>query len=165
MAYGNHKDMLLYQILENIEICVKSGSKSGSKFIKQIFPYVFNIEQLTDGDETRHFMGKLCSLLTIVDPQLYNQYFHYIEKREYYDIENSLSDVLYTLDYKDPIAKAIAGTAIDPHYATLVKVSKEKPDVIPVLSELQEGLTMTYQQKLERKKKSEKIHKNWCSSP
>lgn len=138
LAYGNHKDMLLYQILESVEICVKSSSKLGSKFIKQIFPYVFNIEELTDGDETSHFMGKLCGLLIKVDPQLlYNQYFHYIEKREYYDIENSFGDILYTLDYKDPIAKAIAGTAIDPHYETLVKVSKEKTDVIPVLSELQ----------------------------
>lgn len=157
LAYGNHKDMLLYQILESIEICVKSGSKLGSKFIKQIFPYVFNIEQLTDGDETRHFMGKLCSLLTIVDPQLlYNQYFHYIEKREYYDIENSLSDVLYTLDYKDPIAKAIAGTAIDPHYATLVKVSKEKPDVIPVLSELQRRFNYDLSAEVKKEKKNQK---------
>ncbi|GGP06240.1 hypothetical protein GCM10010992_25660 [Cloacibacterium rupense] len=138
LAYGNHKDMLLYQILESIEICVKSGSKLGSNFIKQVFPYIFNIEELTDGDETRHFMGRLCGLLTIIDPQLlYNQYFHYIEKREYYDIENSFNDILHTLDYKDPVAKAIAGTAIDPHYETLVKVSKEKTDVIPVLSELQ----------------------------
>lgn len=158
LAYGNHKDMLLYQILESIEICIKSGSKLGSKFIKQIFPYVFNIEDLTDGDETRHFMGKLCGLLIKVDPQLlYNQYFHYIEKREYYDIENSFSDILYTLDYKDPIAKAIAGTSIDPHYETLVKVSKEKPDVIPVLTELQRRFN--YDLSTEEKKDKKKPEK------
>lgn len=158
LAYGNHKDMLLYQILESIEICVKSGSKSGSKFIKQIFPYVFNIEELTDGDETSHFMGKLCGLLIKVDPQLLsNQYFHYIEKREYYDIENSFDDILYTLDYKDPISRAIAGTAIDPHYETLVKVSKEKTDVIPVLSELQRRFN--YDLSTEVKKDAKKTEK------
>lgn len=159
LAYGNHKDMLLYLILESIEICLKSGSKLGSKFIKQIFPYVFNIEELTDGDETRHFMRKLCGLLIKVDPQLlYNQYFHYIEKREYYDIENSFSDILYTLDYKDPIAKAIAGTAIDPHYETLVKVSKEKLDAIPILTELQSKFN--YDISTEEKKEKKKLQKD-----
>lgn len=159
LAYGNHKDMLLYQILESIEICVKSGSKLGSKFIKQIFPYIFNIEELTDGDETRHFMGKLCGLLTIVDSKLlYNQYFHYIENREYYDIENSFSDILYTLDYKDSVAKAIARTAIDPHYQTLIKVSKEKLDAIPILTELQSKFN--YDISTEEKKEKKKLQKD-----
>ncbi|AZI67476.1 NACHT domain-containing protein [Kaistella daneshvariae] len=138
LAYGNHKDMLLYQILESIEICVKSSSTKGNEFIKQIFPYVFNIEKLTDGDETSHFMGKLCGLLASVDSQLlYNQYFYNIEKRAYYDIENCFDDILYSFDYKDPVAEAIAGTALEPHFSTLQKVSKEKPDAIPVCSELQ----------------------------
>ncbi|WHF51273.1 ATP-binding protein [Chryseobacterium gotjawalense] len=155
LAYGNHKDMLLYQIIESIEVCVKSGSKKGNEFIKQIFLYVFNIEKLTDGDETNHFMGKLCGLISKVNPQLlYNQYFYYIKKREYYDIENCFDDILYTLDYSDSLAKAIGGTAIDPHFETLMKFSNEKPDVIPILWELQ--TKFNYDLSQEVKKKEEK---------
>ncbi|WP_312288109.1 ATP-binding protein [Chryseobacterium gleum] len=157
LAYGNHKDMLLYQILESIEVCVKSGSKKGEKFVKQIFPYVFNIEELTDGDETRHFMGKLCGLISKVNPQLlYNQYFYYIEKREYFDIENCFDDILYTLDYNDPLAKAIGGTAIYPHFETLRKVSKEKPNAIPVLSEIQGKFNYNLPKEVNKEKKKSK---------
>lgn len=139
LAYSHHKDMLLYQILESISIINSASSKRAKEFIRKIFPYVFNIEKLTDGDETRHFMGKLCSLLPKIDRELlFNQYFQYIEQREYYDIENCFDDILASLDYKDPVAKAIGGTAIEPHYSTLKKNSKDDPAAHVVLSELQE---------------------------
>ncbi|MGV4415538.1 MULTISPECIES: ATP-binding protein [Chryseobacterium] len=138
LAYGHHKDMLLYNILESIEICIKAGSSESNNFLLQIFPYVFNIEALTDGDETRHFMNYFCDLLAKVNPQLlYNLFFYNINMRDYTMVENIFDDILSTLDFQEPIAKAVGKTAIGPHFQTLCKLQKEQSSVQDVIESLQ----------------------------
>ncbi|KUF41653.1 hypothetical protein AS361_17510 [Myroides marinus] len=131
LSYGGHKYMLLYDILKSIEICINEKSAFGKEYLNTIFPYVFHIEQLTTGDETRHFMNKLCSLLPKVDNfLLFNIYMYNIDIREYSNVDELFDYVLDSLDYSDPIARAIGKTAINKHYQTLLDIQKKGNRVV-----------------------------------
>lgn len=114
LAYGHHKDILLHNILQGLDILLKSGSAKASSYIRRIFPYVYHIEQLTDGDETGTFISEYYLLLAQYDIKLLrNFYFYRLQTREYLDSELLWGSVVKTLDLNDPIAKAAACTAID----------------------------------------------------
>ncbi len=114
VTYGYHKDMQLDRIMRSIEVCARGGSLKATQYLRQIAPYVATITQLTDGDETRHFIFSYGTLLSEYDPSLlYNMYVNACKKREY-DLAASLfGDILKTLNLDDPVSYALAGTASD----------------------------------------------------
>jgi hypothetical protein len=114
LSYGHHKDITLHNILQGLDILIKSGSTQAGNYIRQVFPYVYHIEKLTDGDETGTFISEYYLLLAQYDTKLLrNFYFHRLQTREYLDSELLWGSVVKTLDLNDPIAKAVAYTAID----------------------------------------------------
>ena len=126
ISYGGHKYMLLYDILESIEICINEGSNFGKYYLNRIFPYVFHIEKLTSGDETRHFMNEFCKLLPKADHNLlFNIYLYNINVRDYMNVDSLFDNILDSLDYRDPVARAIGKTAINSHYQTLIEIQKK----------------------------------------
>ncbi|MDV2442548.1 hypothetical protein CMV00_01875 [Elizabethkingia anophelis] len=129
IAYSHHKYMLLYEILQSIEICIENGTEQGKDFLHEILPYVFNIKNLTDGDETNSFMSNFCNLLAKVDHDLlYKLYNYYIKNRDYDEIQETFTDILETIDYNDPVAKAIGATAIN-DFQTLKKLENKNTGV------------------------------------
>ena len=118
IAYGNHKDMLLYDILLGIEKLNVAGLEKGKELLRHISPYVYRIDKLTDGDETASFIYDYSAQLAKVDvPALYNFYLLSLSSRDYHLSENLFGDILHTLDFSDPLCKAIGDTAVgkDPY--------------------------------------------------
>ncbi len=139
IAYGNHKDMLLYSIMRSIEICHEAGSKKVKSYIRQIAKYIYHITDLTDGDETSSFIYDYGQLLEKSDPGLlYNLYFDALEQRQYNLTESLFGDILSTIDLSTPLGKAIAGTSIEQNpYNSLLFLSRQNSEAKKVVNQIQ----------------------------
>lgn len=137
IGYGYHKDMFMYNILQGIEIMAESGSAKVGRYLDMIMPYVYYIERLTDGDETRHFISMFYGLVAKHDTQLlYNFYLHRLDTREYLDSDLLWGHVVHTLDMGDPVAKALASTAIDHSGFTVLTHDLHRPGVPEVVASI-----------------------------
>ncbi|RYZ55990.1 MAG: ATP-binding protein [Sphingobacteriales bacterium] len=138
IGYGYHKDMFMYNILQGIEILAESGSAKVGLYLNRIMPYVYYIERLTDGDETSHFISMFYGLVAGHDNQLlYNFYLHRLDTREYLDSDLLWGHVVHTLDMGDPVARALANTAIDHSGFTALIEDLQKPGVQEVIASIQ----------------------------
>jgi len=141
LAYGYHKDMFMYNILQGLEILLEKKSAKISNNLTRLMPYVYYIEQLTDGDETRHFMSELYKLVAKHDIQLlFNFYLHRLNTREYFDSDLLWSHIIPKLDLNDPIAAAVLNTAIDHSGFTALEDEIGKPGVESII----EGIKLKF---------------------
>ncbi|MBB6324464.1 hypothetical protein FHS59_000079 [Algoriphagus iocasae] len=142
IAYGNHKDMLLYDILLGTEKLYNAGSGKHKELLRRIAPFVYHIDELTDGDETGSFIYDYASQLGKSDVSaLYNFYLWSLRKRDYYLSERLFGEILYTLDFSDKIGRAIGSTAVgDAPYYELTKIASEDPLAREVLHDIHNSL-------------------------
>jgi len=140
ISYGNHKDMTLGYVIENIQVCGQAGSTSTKGFLRQIAPYIYDIEEYTDGDETGSFIYTWAGLLAKHDPNLlFNLYFDTLEKRNYSLSESLFGDCLECLDLQDPTAFAAANTALsDGTHLSLTFLAKSNPSARSALDQVEE---------------------------
>jgi len=127
LAYGYHKDMFLYYVINSIRICHTKQSPKIEHWRKEIEQPVAFISEYTDGDETRHFPMTYANLLGDINPQLlYKQYFTAIKNEEYDHGEQFFADIIAILDYSQEINISIASTALDSYsFKTLQSLSEE----------------------------------------
>jgi hypothetical protein len=130
ISYGNHKDMTLAYVIENVQVCGAAGSKKTKEYLRQVAPYLYDIEAYTDGDETGAFIYTWASLLGTYDPNLlFNLYFDALEKRNYGLSESLFGDCLACLDLRDPIGAAIGQTAVSQSaHSSLSFLAKTSPE-------------------------------------
>lgn len=142
ISYGNHKDMLLYDILLGIQKCGDAGSDQLKNYLRTISPFIYHIKKLTDGDETGGFIYDFSEQLATHDPEiLYKFYFQACKKREYYLSENLFGDVLHTLDFTKQMDSAIGNTAVgDGPYSELEKLSANNPSAASIINNIQASL-------------------------
>ena len=139
ISYGNHKDMTLAYVIENIQVCGEAGSKKTREYLRQVAPYLSDIEAYTDGDETGSFIYTWAGLLSTYDPNLlFNLYFDALNKRNYMLAESLFSDCLARLDLSEPIGAAIGQTAISQSaHHSLSFLAKTSPDAQAVMGHIE----------------------------
>ncbi len=138
ISYGNHKDMTLSYVIENIQVCGEAGSKKTKDYLRQVAPYLSDIEAYTDGDETGSFIYTWAGLLSTYDPNLlFNLYFDALEKRNYGLAESLFGDCLACLDLLEPVGAAIGQTAVS-HSAhhSLSFLAKTDPAAQAILEQI-----------------------------
>ncbi len=142
IAYGNHKDMLLYDILLGIEKLNEIEPTFSKQLLQSIAPYLYNIDKLTDGDETGSFIYTYSSQLAKVDvPALYNFYLLSLRERNYYLAESLFSDLLTTLDFSDSICQAVAYTAVGNNsHIELERIASNNREASQVLENIHQSL-------------------------
>lgn len=139
LAYGNHKDYKLHNILSGIEICAKTGSTKVSHFIDEVTPYVYHIKDLTDGDETGSLINKLATLYGQHEIQMLYKLLHStFEEQDWYDTDSFFGDVVSTLNLSETVDASIAGTAVDREgYNTLCFMAKSDKNAKKILQSIQ----------------------------
>lgn len=114
LTYGNHKDLLLDSMLEIARVCHEAGSRRVEQWLLSIAPAIAHVEDFTDGDETGHLPRELGEILAIVKPQRLPAYYLWLrEREEYYDARSVFHALLKVADLTEPVAAAVAMTAID----------------------------------------------------
>lgn len=118
VAHYHHKDMLIGETMDIIHLCYplyKPGETPNSfSYLLQLAPAIAKIDLFTDGDETGHYPRSLATVLADINPsKLPNYYLWLSEIEEPYDALHAFNVLVRTMNLSDPIAKAIAQTAID----------------------------------------------------
>ncbi|MGN7885416.1 ATP-binding protein [Dyadobacter sp. 22481] len=142
VSYGNHKDMFLYDILLGTEKLIRERPLKVKELLRSIAPYVYQIEKLTDGDETGSFIYDFSSQLAIVDaPALHSFYLSSLQSRDYYLSEKLFADIITELDFSNPMSKAVAATAVGKiPYGSLERIAAQNQDAMEVLTDVQANL-------------------------
>jgi hypothetical protein len=143
-AHGHHKDLLINEVVQIIQLCHRSSSnisaksnKSLLKHLTKLAPAIAYIEDFTDSDETGHLPRLLAEALVEIRPELLPIYYQWlISIEEYYDAQHAFHVFLKSADLSSPINQAIALTAVsEPSLDILVeRVKNGDSDAEKVLS-------------------------------
>jgi len=116
LGYGYHKDVYLFEVLESIELCAKSGinSEKIEEWIDRIIPLISNVGKYTDGDETNHLPNYLADFFSKFDKHLlFKFHFNQADKEELYPAQDSFKYVIRSLSFSKDVEIALATTALD----------------------------------------------------
>ena len=116
LGYGYHKDIYLFEVLESIELCAKSGinSEKIEEWIVRIIPLISNVGEYTDGDETNHLPNYLVDYFSKFDKYLlFKFHFNQADKEELFPAQDSFKYVIRSLSFSKDVEIALATTALD----------------------------------------------------
>jgi len=144
IAHFHHKDMIINEALDVIEICqplFKSLDEESIlyTYLLQFAPAIAEIHSFTDGDETGHLPNSLADTLAVVKVSKLPDYYLWLcSIDEPDDALHVLHTFIKNIDLTDPIAQAIAKTAIDDESLSIISelVGKNEPGADEVLGSL-----------------------------
>ncbi len=114
LTHGEHKDVILFHILDIIKACNKSGISDAKEWLLKISPVIAVVGDFTDGDETHHLPVQLAEVMSEVMPEALPRYYMWLSHEEEYHNALSVFHVfLQTVDLSEKINQALANTAID----------------------------------------------------
>lgn len=114
LGYGYHKDMAASHAIDCIRECAGAAPSEAQQWIKDIAPTIADVDQFTDGDETRYFPAQLAEAVLDVVPEWFPAYYEFLVGREdHWQAELSIATWLRRCDLGDPIGAAIAKTVVD----------------------------------------------------
>lgn len=122
VAYIDHKDLLLDELLDTARACQRSGTGEPRRWLVELAPAVASVTDFTDGDETRYIPRELGAALAEVAPDLLPPYYRWLAvHEEYFTAEAVFRHLLRVLDLADPVAQAIAQTATDDESLSVIR--------------------------------------------
>jgi hypothetical protein len=121
IAYGNHKDMLFFQIVDIATACNHAGIHGPLDWLLRLAPAIAAISQFTDGDETGYLPERLSDALAVISPSHLLRYHRWLCRvEEYSDALHAFHVFLRVADLSEPINQAIAATAIDDRSRSII---------------------------------------------
>jgi hypothetical protein len=138
LAYGDHKDVTLFLVLDALELCYNAKVNETKKWLIRTTPAILWVKKFTDGDETRHLPRELGNVIAKYEPSLLSSYYNWlVEQEDYYNAEALIHSFIKNGDLSDPINRALAETAIDEESLTLLyERAKTQKDAKIVLSSI-----------------------------
>ena len=144
LGYGNHKDIYLFDVLEAIEFCARSGTdkKKINDWVTRVIPLIDNAGEYTDGDETNHLPFELADLLATNNPSLLYKYYYWsADQEELYHAEDLFKYVLKSFTFSTDEEIVLASTALDKDSLLQLKIiAKNSPDALKALDIIQSYL-------------------------
>lgn len=127
LGYCYHKDPTIYHILESVEHLSKIAPVESLEVLEKISPIISAVNEFTDGDETRHSIPSMYSLLAKLNPQtVASIYERNVSDGEWYHADQALVSLLEESDFSSPIVKALYLTGLHLDcYAPLNKQIKQ----------------------------------------
>ena len=142
LGYGYHKDTYIFDILEAVEFCAKSGTESSKidAWIKKLIPIIENVGEYTDGDHTNHLSSYLGDLLAKVDKNLlYKDYKSAVNELRFWHSEDLFKSVLKSLSFSTDEQVAVAETSLEErNFTELEEIAKTNPGAQKALDNIKE---------------------------
>lgn len=128
LTHGNHKDVLLYQVLEVVQVqsrerlgrvdnptpSVNASASTPRAYLLRIGHVIAHVLEFTDGDETGHLPRQLADVLGEVAPDLLLNYYPWLcQTQQFESALHAFRVLVRTADLSDPLNAAIAKTAAD----------------------------------------------------
>lgn len=135
LAHAYHKDMLFYNVFRALQHYAQAASTETEQascwlWLAQLAPAIAAILDYTDGDETGEFPVELADTLALVAPEkLVAYYLWQCERGDHRQALSTLHAFLERADLREPIAHALAMTAIDQRSLSLIARRAAQGDV------------------------------------
>jgi hypothetical protein len=114
IGYGWRKDVWIFDVLSAVEIVQKSGKANVQPWLETLAPFIDQITEFTDGDETRHAPKEFINLIAKTKPEwLPGLYAYYTAGEKYHLAEGALAGVLGQLDYLDAASIALINSLVE----------------------------------------------------
>lgn len=114
MGYGWRKDISLFHVLDAIEAIAEVDEAAAKTWISKLCPMVEQINELTDGDETRHSKSVLASLLVRYMPASYAGYYEEsLKSSEWYDGDRLFAELLEHADLQSDAGTFVTSSVWD----------------------------------------------------
>lgn len=111
LAVNFHKDHFLFGLSDIVLDCAKAGIPDVKDWLHRLGPFIDQVTDITDGDETDHVQVDFGETLLHVEPTRFPAFYkRYIDEHEWYRSDNMLSRFVNAVDRDDPINKAIVET-------------------------------------------------------
>lgn len=144
LGYGYHKDTYIFDILEAIEFCAKSGTESDKidAWVKRLIPIIENIGDYTDGDHTNHLSSYLGDLLGKVDKNLlYKDYQGAVDELRFWHSEDLFKSILKSITFSTDEEMALAETALEERdFVELKSIAQTNPNAQKAVNNIEEYL-------------------------
>jgi hypothetical protein len=115
LGYGEHKDILLFEVLDAARDCHDAGIKESRDWIVRLAPALAHVTDFTDGDETRRLPQRLAEVLARMDTQLLLRYYQWLLSEEYYYVaDKAFAAYLKEADLSSPFSAATASASVEP---------------------------------------------------
>ena len=127
VTYGNHKDLLLNDYVEGVELLAGQFPETARQEMRAAIPAILHVREFTDGDETSHVPGKLFELLATLSPEWLPQIYHNLCHREdYHQAEDAMRGIVKSLLFTSLVEIALGGTCLDKEcFEVLVAKAKQ----------------------------------------
>ena len=118
IAHTGHKDMLLFQPLEAIQLCSRlpkqAPEASIHEWLLQLAPAVAQVDRFTDQDETGYLPREMADVLADLAPDLLPVYYAWLfDNEEYLDALHAFRAFVKTADLTNRFNQAVAETSAD----------------------------------------------------
>lgn len=114
IAYGNHKDMLLDEVMSAIKSFTVIDSKFSFESLVKISPFIESVSDYTDNDETSSFKRTFAKYLSEISREHAIGYYLYkIRHEQYWLADDVFADLLKSFDPKVRTEFLIATTAVE----------------------------------------------------
>lgn len=144
LGYGYHKDTYLFDILEAIESCAKSGTESSKidLWIKRLIPIIENVGEYTDGDHTNHLSSYLGDLLGKLDKSLlYKDYKSAVDELRFWHSEDLFKSILKSINFSTDEEMALAETSLEERdFVELKSIAQTNPGAKKALDSIESYL-------------------------
>lgn len=161
ISYGDHKDVLLFNVLDIIEDCHGAKINRSKEFLLHIAPIISKVDEFTDGDETNYLPKEYSEKLSKISPEFISNYYRWqCEKEEYFDAIHTFHQIIETINLNTSINRKIVETAIDDNSIKIMKKRVLDGDLefSKILKEIYSSLKI----RVKEEKNSENIyHQNY----
>jgi hypothetical protein len=144
LGYGYHKDMYLFDVLEAVDFCAKTGLKKErvNEWVDRLIPIIESVGDFTDGDETNHLPIELARILASHNSKLlYKNYFAKAKNEEFYHSEDLFKQVVRSLSFSNNEQITLATTALDKDsFAELKEIARKSSGAQKAVSIIQDYL-------------------------
>ena len=114
-GYGHRKDTAIFDVLEAVEACAESNVGDIRSWLTKLTPAIDAILGYTDGKETSHSQNELVEIIGRRAPDwLPPLYKKQVEAEEWYEADNTLTEVVKHIDLANPEAQALIKTLEHP---------------------------------------------------
>jgi len=111
LAVNFHKDTFLFGLSDIVLDCAKAGIEETKDWLARIGPFIDQVTECTDGDETDHVQLDFGEALLHIQPEKFPTFYRrYLDEHEWYLSDNLLSRFQVEIDSEDPLNAAILET-------------------------------------------------------
>lgn len=111
LAVNFHKDTFLFGLSDIILDCAKAGIEETKDWLEKLGPFIDQVTECTDGDETDHVQLDFGEALLHIQPEKFPAFYRrYLDEHEWYRSDNLLSRFKSEANAEDPLNAAIIKT-------------------------------------------------------